>query len=63
MQMKQITRIPNISQWRHIFSFGRKNKERVALKTTTVKVNNRNHVLDRIKTLEDHLVQVSFFYV
>ncbi|KAI3812722.1 hypothetical protein L1987_17434 [Smallanthus sonchifolius] len=56
--MKHITRNPNISRWRYIFSFGRKN-ECVPLKTTVVKANNKSYFLDRIESLEDRLIQLS----
>ncbi|XP_076931416.1 uncharacterized protein LOC143596554 [Bidens hawaiensis] len=58
--MRQITRNPNMSRWRYIFSFGRKNnKEYVPLKTTVVKANNKSYLLNRIESLEDRLIQLS----
>ncbi|KAK9052960.1 hypothetical protein SSX86_029590 [Deinandra increscens subsp. villosa] len=57
--MKHITRNPNISRWRYIFSFGRKNNECVPLKTTVVEANNKSYFLDRIESLEDRLIQLS----
>ncbi|KAJ0824427.1 hypothetical protein HanRHA438_Chr17g0792291 [Helianthus annuus] len=57
--MKHITRNPNISRWRYIFSFGRKNNECVPLKTTVMEANNKSYFLDRIESLEDRLIQLS----
>ncbi|KAK1438442.1 hypothetical protein QVD17_04251 [Tagetes erecta] len=59
--MKHITRNPNISRWRYIFSFGRKNNVCVPLKTAVVetKTNNKSYLLDRIESLEDRLIQLS----
>lgn len=59
--MKHITRNPNVSRWRYIFSFGKKNNECVPLKAAVVEANNKSYLLDRIESLEDRLIQVSFF--
>nr|GEV42809.1 mitochondrial carnitine/acylcarnitine carrier-like protein [Tanacetum cinerariifolium] len=55
--MKQITRNPNVSRWRYIFSFGKKNNECVPMKATVVEANNKTYLIDRIETLEDRLIQ------
>lgn len=60
--MKQITRNPNVSRWRYIFSFGKKNNECVPMKATVMEANNKTYLIDRIETLEDRLIQVSFYY-
>ncbi|KAL8266787.1 hypothetical protein R6Q59_004131 [Mikania micrantha] len=57
--MKHITRNPNVSRWRYIFSFGRKNNECVPLKTNVIEANNKRYFLDRIESLEDRLIQLS----
>ncbi|PWA64419.1 hypothetical protein CTI12_AA344730 [Artemisia annua] len=57
--MKQITRNPNVSRWRYIFSFGKKNNECVPMKATVVEANNKTYLIDRIETLEDRLIQLS----
>ncbi|KAI7739828.1 hypothetical protein M8C21_002096 [Ambrosia artemisiifolia] len=57
--MRHIIRNPNISKWRYIFSFGRKNNEFVPLKTTVMETNNKGYYLDRIESLEDRLIQLS----
>nr|XP_043606158.1 uncharacterized protein LOC122578294 [Erigeron canadensis] len=57
--LKHITRNPNLSRWRYIFSFGRKNNECVPLKATVMEANKKTYLLDRIESLEDRLIQLS----
>ncbi|KAI7738597.1 hypothetical protein M8C21_011458, partial [Ambrosia artemisiifolia] len=57
--MKHITRNPNISRWRCILSFGKKNNECVPLKTPIVEAKIKTDLLDRVESLEDRLIQLS----
>ncbi|KAL4570494.1 hypothetical protein LXL04_026150 [Taraxacum kok-saghyz] len=57
--IKLITKNPNLSRWRYIFKFGRKNSECVPLNETIADANNKNYLLDRIESLEDRLIQLS----
>lgn len=59
--MKHIRKHPNLSRWRYIFKFGRKNSECVPLNETIADVNNKSYLLDRIESLEDRLIQVILF--